>query len=174
MGKNTSGKSCQIHDDHMTRLAAVTFFLGDCFFNSVDNEHMKSLKLFSVFHELELTEMKNGEVVTLDKCRAKIHPLIVQNHFNNFTKPINLSVYSSIPARANLARKLYVKLDTQFSHKNRFEMTTEQFFRENGLFGKKYDHPSNRKQNLEIAIKQLAGFFCPTPRKRGLRCQSTV
>lgn len=157
MGKKTGGSQLKVHDDHVTRLAAVTFFLGDCFFNSVDNQHMKSLKLFSVFSELELTEMKNGEVVMLDKCRAKIHPLIVQNYLNDFTKPINLSVYSSIPARANLARKLYVKLDTQFSHHNRFEISTEKLFRENGLFGKKYEHPSNRKQNLEIAIKQLAG-----------------
>lgn len=157
MGKKTGGSQLKVHDDHITRLAAVTFFLGDCFFNSVDNEHMKSLKLFSVFHELELTEMKNGEVVMLDKCRAKIHPLIVQNQLNDFTKPINLTVYSSIPARANLARKLYVKLDTQFSHKNRFEMTTERFFRENGVIGKEYSRPAKRKENLENAIKQLAG-----------------
>ncbi|MBE9046697.1 hypothetical protein IQ255_20175 [Pleurocapsales cyanobacterium LEGE 10410] len=155
MSKTTGGKALKVHDDHITRLAAVTFFLGDCFFNSVDNQHMKSLKLFSVFHELELTEMKNGEVVMLDKCRAKIHPLIVQNHFNDFTKPINLSVYSSIHPQATLARKLYTRLDTQFSHHNRFEISTEKFFRENGIFGKKYENPSARKQNLAQAIKQL-------------------
>ena len=157
MTKSTGGRECKIHDDHLERLGGVTFGINDLFFNKVNNERIKKVRRFAILSAVELTEMRDGEVVMLDQCHAVINPLLVENFIYSYTKPVNLSVYSSIHWQAGIARKLYTRLDTQFSHHNRFEMTTERFFRESGIVGSKYKKPSARKQNLEKAIKQLLG-----------------
>ena len=157
MGRSTGGRECKIHDDHIERLGRVSFGIKDCFFNKANNERLKTVRSFTILSAVELTEMRDGEVVMLDQCHAVINPLLIENFLHEYTKPVNLSVYSSIHWKSGIARKLYIRLDTQFSHKDRFEMTTERFFRENGIFGKKYENPSARKQNLEKAVKQLLG-----------------
>ncbi|MEM7756921.1 MAG: hypothetical protein AAF298_02140 [Cyanobacteria bacterium P01_A01_bin.40] len=157
MGRSTGGSAYQIHDDHLTRLAGVSSEIKDLFYNEVDKEQLKTVRRFVILSALELTEKKDGQIVLLDECKAIINPLLVNNFLYKYTKPVNLSVYSSIHWQAGIARKLYTRLDSQFSHYNRFEMTTERFFRESGIVGSKYKKPSARKQNLEKSIKQLLG-----------------
>lgn len=158
MGKSVGGQSCKIHDDHIIRLGRVTFGITDCFFSKATNQKLKKVRNFNILSFIDLTEIRDGEVVMLDECQATINPLLIENFLYGYTKPVNLSVFSSIHWKSNIAKKLYLKLDLQFSGDlDRFEMTTERFFRENGIIGTKYNHAANRKQNLEKAIKQLLG-----------------
>lgn len=74
---------------------------------------------------------------------------------SGYFKPVLLSVISQL--KSDIARILYRKLDLQFSNYSKYEISTERFFRENGIQGKKYRTPSGRKQTLEKAIQELIG-----------------
>ena len=113
------------------------------------------LRQFHIISDLRLTERKKTEDVIHDKCSVTLHPLIVSNLRSGYFKPVILSVVSEL--KSDIARLLYRKIDTQFSHLDKYEISTERFFTEHGIVGKKYTSPSGRKQLIERGIQELIG-----------------
>ncbi len=111
---------------------------------------------FSLITDFRLTEQKTRGEIIHDKCFVTLHPLIVSNLRCGYFKPLLLSVVSGI--KNEIARLLYRRLDLQFSHYTKYEISTERFFREHGLIGKNYHKQSERKRLLERAVKTLIGL----------------
>ncbi len=112
------------------------------------------LRNFQILRDLQLTTKKQAGEIVHDKCLAIFHPLIVSNLLSGHYKPV-LTVFSEI--NSEIGRILYTKLDLQFSHHTKYEISTERFFRENGLVGGEYHQPGRRKRLLEKAIQELVG-----------------
>ena len=113
------------------------------------------LRNFQILRDLQLTTKKQAGEIVHDKCLAIFHPLIVSNLLSGHYKPV-LTVFSEI--NSEIGRILYTKLDLQFSHYTKYEVSTGKFFRGNGLVsGSDYRKPSVRKRILERAIQELVG-----------------
>ena len=134
---------------HSTQLA-----FDYLFYDKARNETYRELEKFHILTKLNLTRRKRADEVIHEKCSVTFDPLITSNLLSGYYKPV-LSVFSEI--KSEIGQLLYQKLDLQFSHYTRYEISTERFFRENGVVGKEYKHPSGRKRKLEKAIKELIG-----------------
>ena len=153
LGKQYGKDTVKALERSIEQLAGTLFRLDYLFYDNDKDELYKEVRGFSLITDFHLTERKTKKEVIHDKCFVTLHPLIVSNLRSGYFKPILLSVVSQI--NSDLARLLYRKLDSQFSHYSKYEISTERFFREHGIEGKKYQTPSGRKQILEKAIREL-------------------
>ena len=134
---------------HATQLAYYYLF-----YDKERDETYAELEKFHILQGLKLTTKKEAGEIVHEKCSATFHPLIVSNLLSGYYKPV-LAVFSEI--NSEIGRILYTKLDLQFSHHTKYEISTERFFRENGLVGGEYHQPGRRKRLLEKAIQELVG-----------------
>ncbi len=155
LGKANGSNPRKALELSILQLAATLFQFDYTFYDKEKDEYHRELRGFSLITDFHLTERRTKDEVTHDKCFVTFHPLIVSNLRCRYFKPILLSVISQLTS--DVARLLYRKLDSQFSHYTKYEISTERFFREHGLVGGEYRYPSARKRLLEKAIQELIG-----------------
>ena len=153
LGKTYGKKTRKTFDLSMLQLGHTGLELKHVFYDKENKTTLRELRQFHLLTNLHLTERESANEVVHEKCSVTLHPLIVANLLRGYYKPVLLSVTSQL--KSDIARLLYTKLDTQFSHLKKYEISTERFFREHGLEGKKYQTPSGRKQLLERGINEL-------------------
>ena len=146
---NRRALDLSLNQMHATQLAYYYLF-----YDKARDEKYRELKKFHILTELNLTQRTKASEVIHEKCSVTFHPLITSNLLSGYYKPV-LAVFSGI--NSEIGRILYTKLDLQFSHYTKYEISTERFFRENGLVGGEYKHPSGRRRKLENAIQELIG-----------------
>ncbi len=155
LGKSYGRQSRRALDLSINQLGSTRFEFDYVFYEKENDVTHRELRKFHLIVEEHLTERKRGDEVIHEKCFITLHPLIVSNLRCGYFKPILLSVVSQL--KSDIGRLLYRKLDSQFSHFTKYEISTERFFREHALEGGEYRYPSARKRILEKAIQELIG-----------------
>ena len=155
LGKKYGKDQRRALDLSILQLGSTGFELRSVFYDKEHDTTHKELRQFHLVTDLSLTERKKQGEVVHDKCSITLHPLVVSNLLSGYYKPILLSVLAHL--KSDTARLLYRKLDSHFTHYAKYEVSTERFFREHGIVGNEYKHPSIRKRILEKAIKELLG-----------------
>ena len=155
LGNTYSKTSREAFDKAILQLSSTLFSFHYVFYDKEKDITHSELRSFVLIVDSYLTEKKTREEIIHDKCSVTLHPLIVSNLRSGYFKPVLLSVVSRL--KSDIARLLYRKLDLQFSHYSKYEISTERFFKEHAIQGKKYKAPSGRKQLLEKAVKELLG-----------------
>ena len=153
LGKTYGKKTRKTFDLSMLQLGHTGLELKHVFYDKENKTTLRELRQFHLLTNLYLTERESANEVVHEKCSVTLHPLIVANLLRGYYKPVLLSVTSQL--KSDIARLLYTKLDTQFSHLKKYEISTERFFREHGLEGNDYHKPSVRKRFLERGINEL-------------------
>jgi|GEM_PF-3437537 len=155
LGKAYGRNARKTFDLNINQLCFTGFKFEHLIYDKEQDTTHQEIRNFNLIVDSFLTKREKTEKVIHDKCSLTLHPLIVSNLRSGFFKPILLSVVVDI--KSDFARLLYRKLDTQFSNYTKYEISSERFFREHGIEGKKYKTPSGRKQNLADAIDELIG-----------------
>lgn len=155
LGKTYGRQTRRALDLSINQLGHTGFTLSSVFYDKEHDTTHKELRQFHLITDLSLTERKKQGEVIRDKCSITLHPLVVSNLLSGYYKPILLSVLTHL--KSDTARLLYRKLDSHFTHYAKYEISTERFFREQGILGDDYKYASNRKRILEKAIKELIG-----------------
>ena len=155
LGKKYGSDQRKALDLSLLQLAYTGFAFDFVFYDKEQDITHHEIRHFHIISDLHLTERKNQSEVVNYKCSVTLHPLIVSNLRSGYFKPVILSVVSEL--KSDIARLLYRKIDLQFSHIDKYEISTKRFFEEHGIEGKKYDSPSGRKQLIERGIQELIG-----------------
>ena len=153
LGKTYGRQTRRALDLSINQLGTTRFEFDYVIYDKEKDITHRELRKFHLIIEENLTEKKKQNEVVQERCFVVLHPLVVSNLRCGYFKPILLSVVSQL--KSDVARLLYRKLDSQFSYYNKYEISTERFFREQGLEGKEYYKPSVRKRLLEKAIQEL-------------------
>ncbi len=153
LGKKYGKDQRRALDLSINQLAATLFEFYYVFYDKEQDLVHRELRKFSLVIDSHLTKRKKQGEVIHDQCSVTLHPLVVSNLRSGYFKPILLSVVSQL--KSDVARLLYRKLDSQFSYYSKYEISTERFFREQGIVGNDYKYPSARKRLLEKAIREL-------------------
>ncbi|MDJ0591897.1 MAG: hypothetical protein QNJ72_18200 [Pleurocapsa sp. MO_226.B13] len=153
LGNTYSKTSREALDKAILQLSSTLFSFNYVFYDKEKDITHSELRSFVLVVDSYLTEKKKKDEIIHDKCFVTLHPLIVSNLRSGYFKPILLSVVSQL--KSDVARLLYRKLDLQFSHYSKYEISTDRFFREHGLEGQEYVYSSARKRRLEKAIQEL-------------------
>ena len=153
LGKAYGKKQVQALELSIEQLAGTLFRFDYVFYDKVKDEITKEVRGFSLATDYHFTSKETKSDIVHNKCTVTLHPLVVSNLRSGYFKPILLSVISQL--KSDIARLLYRKLDSQFSYYNKYEISTERFFREQVLLGNDYKYPSARKRLLERAIQEL-------------------
>ena len=153
LGKTYGKKQVQALELGVEQLAGTLFRFDYLLYDKAKDEITKEVRGFSLVTDYHFTSKETKSDIVHDKCTVTFHPLIVSNLRSGYFKPVLLSVVCQL--KSDVARLLYRKLDSQFSHYNKYEISTERFFREQGLEGSEYHKPSRRKRLLEKAIQEL-------------------
>src|SRR5205823_3711023 len=80
---------------------------------------------------------------------------LTKNLLARHTKPVLFDTI--LQFKSDIAQLLYSHLDLMLYGKSQYERRTAELFDELGLKGKAYKNPSNRKQKLQAALKELNG-----------------
>ena len=155
LGKTYGRDTRKALDLSINQLGSTRFEFDYVFYEKESDTTHRELRKFHLIVDEHLTTRKRGNEIIHEKCFVTLHSLIVSNLRCGYFKPILLSVVSQL--KSDVARLLYRKLDSQFSHYTKYEISTERFFREHALEGGEYRYPSARKRLLEKAIQELVG-----------------
>lgn len=153
LGKTYGRQTRRALDLSINQLGTTRFEFDYVIYDKEKDITHRELRKFHLIIEESLTEKKKQNEVVQERCFVVLHPLVVSNLRCGYFKPILLSIVSQL--KSDIARLLYRKLDSQFSYYKKYEISTERFFREHAIEGKKYQTPSGRKQVLEKAIQEL-------------------
>ena len=155
LGKTYGRDTRKALDLSINQLGSTRFEFDYVFYEKESDTTHRELRKFHLIVDEHLTTRKRGNEIIHEKCFVTLHSLIVSNLRCGYFKPILLSVVSQL--KSDVARLLYRKLDSQFSHYTKYEISTERFFRGHALEGGEYRYPSARKRLLEKAIQELVG-----------------
>ena len=155
LGKQYGKDQVRALETGIEQLAGTLFRFDYLLYDKEKDEVTKEVRGFSLVTDYHFTSKENPSEIVHDKCSVTLHPLIVSNLRSGYFKPVILSVVSEL--KSDIARLLYRKLDSQFAHYSKYEISTERFFKEHALQGKEYHQPGRRKRLLEKAIKELIG-----------------
>ena len=155
LGQKNGSNPRKALDLSLLQLAYTGFGFNYVFYDKEQDITHSEIRHFHLVTDLYLTEKKKKDEIIHEKCFITLHPLIVSNLQNNYYKPILLSVVTNL--KSDIGKLLYTKVDTHFSHYNKYEISTTRFFKEHGLEGKSYSRPGKRKQLLEKGANELIG-----------------
>ena len=155
LGKPYGRNARKTLDLSIEQLATTLFQFDYSFYDREKDETYQEVKGFSLITEYHLTSKKSQADIVHDRCSVTLHDRVVSNLRFGYFKPVILSIVSQI--KSDVGRLLYRKLDTQFSHYAKYEISSERFFREHGIQGSEYGYPSRRRRLLERAVEELVG-----------------
>lgn len=147
--------------NEMRRLTGVPLEWLDSFFNTETGETVELLESFHILDNLKIALKKRGDkIANREVGYFKFNDFILSNLLNNYTKPLLLDVVFSF--KTELALILYTHLDLIMARRNHYERKTKELFDDLGLEGKVYRNISDRKRQLEKALKELKGVRLTT------------
>lgn len=142
--------------DSLTRLRANTIVWKNSYHDAATGKTQEELGFFNIVTDLKIVTTKQDGHKTRAEGYFKLNDAIIANLDRNHTKPVLLDVV--LKFKSEVAQILYTRLDRVLSRDiATYEHRTKELFADIGLEGKKYAHPSGRKQLLEPAIAELQG-----------------
>jgi hypothetical protein len=141
--------------DSLIRLRATTLIWENSYFDSELKETIELLDTFNILTDLKIIKRKKDGVVNREVGYYRFNDFILKNLQSNHTKPLLLGVVLSF--KSEIAQLLYTHLDLILNDKIAYERRTKELFADLYLTGKAYKNPSNRKQVLTRALKELQG-----------------
>jgi len=115
---------------------------------------------FTMLADLKIVRRKTDGHVTNQQGYFQFDKNILENLLANYTKPLFLE--DLFRFRSEIAQLLYVHVDLILAGKTTYERRTKELFDDLGLRGESYRFPSNRKQVLNRALKELQGVRLST------------
>jgi hypothetical protein len=147
--------------NEMRRLTGIPLEWSDSFFNKQTGETIDLLESFHIIDNLKIALKKRGDkIANREVGYFKFNDFILYNLLQNHTKPLLLDVVLGF--KTELAQMLYTHLDLIMARRNHYERKTKELFDDLGLEGSSYRNPSNRKQLLMPALKELKGVRLTT------------
>jgi hypothetical protein len=143
----------------LVRLRATTFIWNNSYFDSSTGETVKALDTFTILSELKIVQREKDGHTTKAAGYFKFNDFIHRNLKANHTKPLLLDTVLSF--KSEIAQLLYTHVDLILSKNPIYERRSKELFDDLGLEGESYKNPSNRKQKLEKALKELEGKPLP-------------
>lgn len=141
--------------DSLIRLRATTLIWENSYFDSEARETIELLDTFNIISDLKIIKRKKDGVVNREVGYYRFNDFILKNLQSNHTKPLLFHVVLSF--KSEIAQLIYTHLDLIFSDKIAYERRTKELFDDLCITGKAYKNPSNRKQILTRALKELNG-----------------
>jgi len=147
--------------NEMRRLTGVPLEWSDSFFNKDTGETVELLESFHIIDNLKIALKKRGDkIANREVGYFKFNDFILKNLLSNYTKPLLLEVVLGF--KTELGQMLYTHLDLIMARRDHYERKTKELFDDLGLEGSSYRYPSNRKQLLAGALKELKGVRLTT------------
>ena len=115
---------------------------------------------FTLLSDLKIVRRKTDGHVTNQQGYFQFDKNILENLLANYTKPLFLE--DLFRFKSEVAQLLYVHIDLILAGKTVYERKTKELFEDLGLRGESYHFPSNRKQVLDRALKELQGVRLST------------
>jgi hypothetical protein len=140
----------------LLRLRQTPFTWNNSYYDSTTGQTIKLLDTFNILSELKLCEREHQGVSKSATAIFRFNSYIEKNLVANHTKPLILDAVISF--KSDLAQVLYTHLDTIMADKVQYERRTKELFEDLGLRGKAYKNLSDRKRQLQKALKELAGI----------------
>lgn len=137
----------------LLRLRVTPFVWRNSYFNATTGATEKVLTAFNILSELKIAQKEEDGHITKETGYFRFNDYILKNLLNNHTKPLYLDVILSL--KSEIAQLLYTYIDLIMADKTRYERRSEGLFKDLGLGGTSYRNPSNRKQKLAKALKEL-------------------
>lgn len=139
-------------------LATIPLLWEHSFYDAQTGEHLKSITGFHFIESYEIfTRSKKPNTPYFTNSKIQLNGLVVKNILNKGGK--NLRFDTILNLKSETALLLYRFLDWKMSHQEKLEKNLKDLFEEMGLdtSSKYYRYPSNRKQAIEDAVKELEG-----------------
>ena len=146
--------------ESLIRLRTTPFIWKNSYHDAATKETIRILDTFNILSDLRIVRREQDGVVNKEVGYFKFNDFTLKNLMANHTKPVLLNTVLGF--RSEIAQILYTHIDLILADKTHFERRTLELFSDLGLRGKAYRNPSNRKQMLTPALKELEGAFLTT------------
>ena len=146
--------------ESLIRLRTTPFIWKNSYHDGATKETIRILDTFNILSDLRIVRREQDGVVNKEVGYFKFNDFTLKNLTANHTKPVLLDTVLSF--RSEVAQILYTHIDLILADKTQFERRSLELFGDLGLRGKAYRNPSNRKQILAPALKELEGAFLTT------------
>ncbi len=154
--------------ESLRRLRTTPFTWTNSYHNSSTGEEFEILDTFSILADLKIIRRKTDGHITREAGYFRFHDLILKNLLAHHTKPLLFDVILGF--KSEIAQLLYIHVDLMLARNDHYERRTKDLFDDLGLRGVAYRHPSNRRQQLERALRELDGV----PLSTGALCSATI
>jgi len=146
--------------ESLIRLRTTPFIWKNSYNDAATKETIRILDTFNILSDLRIIRREQDGIVNKEVGYFKFNDFTLKNLRANHTKPVLLDTVLSF--RSEVAQILYTHIDLILADKMQFERRSLELFSDLGLRGKAYRNPSNRKQILMPALKELEGAFLST------------
>jgi hypothetical protein len=154
LAKKWGTRTIETITDSLTRLRANTIVWKNSYHDAATGKTQEELGFFNIITDLKIITAKQDGHTTRAEGYFKLNDAIIANLERNHLKPVLLDVVLGF--RSEVAQVLYTQLDRILSKDiTTYERRTKELFADLGLEGRKYAHPSGRKQLLVPAIAEL-------------------
>ena len=109
----------------------------------------------TLLSDLRIIKRKVDGHVTNQQGYFQFDRNVLRNLLSHFTKPLLIDELFRL--QSEIAQLIYVHVDLMLASKNIYERRSKELFDDLGLKSESYRHPSNRKQKLLRAMRELQG-----------------
>lgn len=141
--------------ESLMRLRGTLITWENSYYDGSTKDTIELLDTFNILSELRIAKRKTDGIVNKAVGYFKFNDFILKNLQANHTKPLLLDTVLSF--NSELAQLLYVYLDLRIADKTHYERRSKELFDDLGIKGKAYNKPSDRKRQIEKALKELQG-----------------
>jgi len=142
--------------ESLLRLRITAFIWENSYYDKAAGETVEVLDTFNILADLKIVKRRQDGHVTKEGGYFRFNDFVLNNLLANHTKPLLFDVV--VGFKSEVAQLLYVYVDLIMSDKTLYERRTKELFDDLGLEGKAYKNPSNRKQVLDRALKEMQGI----------------
>ena len=146
--------------ESLLRLRITAFIWENSYYDKAAGETVEVLDTFNILSDLKIVKRRQDGHVTKEGGYFRFNDFVLNNLLVNHTKPLLFDVV--VGFKSEVAQLLYVYIDLIMSDKTLYERRTKELFDDLGLEGKAYKNPSNRKQVLDRALKEMQGVRLTT------------
>ena len=139
--------------ESLRRLRTTPFLWTNSYHDSATGHDIEVLDTFTLLSDLKIIRRKLDGHITKEAGYFRFHDSILRNLLARHTKPLLFDVVLGF--KSQIAQLIYVHIDLILAKSDQYERRTKLLFDDLGLKGVAYRNSSNRKQRLEIAMREL-------------------
>lgn len=139
----------------LIRLRVTPFTWKNSYHDASTGETLEEIELFNILSDLKIIRRKSDGHITFEAGYYRFNDFITKNLLAKHTKPVMFDTI--LRFKTDIAQLLYSHVDLMLFGKAQYERKTAELFDDLGIRGVAYKNPSNRKQKLLAALKELHG-----------------